>query len=49
MSVVSKNAHHVLCLKDGRIHCEGAPQDIVGGDMLKQIFGGEMGVYGHGH
>src|SRR5205807_8230588 len=25
MSVVSKLAHHVLCLKEGRIKCQGAP------------------------
>jgi zinc transport system ATP-binding protein len=49
MSVVSKNAHHVLCLKDGRIHCQGSPREIVDSDMLKQIFGAEMGIYGHAH
>ena len=49
MSVVSKNAHYVLCLKDGHIGCEGPPAEIVAGDMLKQIFGTEIRVYGHSH
>jgi len=49
MNVVSKYADHVLCLKDGHIHCQGSPRDIVAGDMLKQIFGAEIRVYGHAH
>ncbi len=49
MNVVSKHAHHVLCLKDGRVHCEGPPQEIVSGKMLAQIFGEQSGVYAHQH
>lgn len=49
LSVVSQHAHHVLCLKDGRIQCEGPPQEVVTDRMLSQIFGAEMGVYAHRH
>ncbi len=49
LSVVSKHAHHVLCLKDGRIQCQGPPQEIVAGQMLKEIFGGETALYLHPH
>jgi len=47
MSVVSKHAHHVLCLKDGRVHCQGTPQEIVTNEMLAQTFGLEKSVYTH--
>jgi ABC-type Mn2+/Zn2+ transport system ATPase subunit len=47
LSVVSKHAHHVLCLKDGKIQCEGPPQAILTGEVLAQTFGHEMSVYSH--
>lgn len=49
MNVVSKHAHYVLCLKDGRIHCEGSPQEIVTEKMLSETFGAEKVIYVHGH
>lgn len=49
LSVVSQHAHHVLCLKDGLIICQGPPQEIVTGEMLTQTFGTETGVYAHRH
>lgn len=49
LSVVSQHAHHVLCLKDGQIICQGPPQEIVTGEMLTQTFGAETGVYAHRH
>ncbi len=49
MDVVSKHAHHVLCLKEGRIHCQGAPSEVVAGEMLAQIFGLGKTVYAHHH
>jgi zinc transport system ATP-binding protein len=49
LSVVSKYAHHVLCLKDGLVQCEGTPQEIFSGEMMAQIFGAEKGVYAHRH
>ena len=49
LSVVSKHAHHVLCLKDGTLQCEGTPHDILNGEMLRATFGGDRGVYAHEH
>ena len=49
LSVVSKQAHHVLCLKDGCIQCEGPPREILTGEMLAQTFGADAGVYAHHH
>jgi zinc transport system ATP-binding protein len=49
LSVVSRHAHHVICLKDGRVRCEGRPEEIVAGEMLDEIFGQEKGVYAHRH
>lgn len=50
MSVVSKLAHHVLCLEGGRIKCQGAPTDIMTAEMMAQTFGANMAVYAHhGH
>jgi zinc transport system ATP-binding protein len=47
IGVVSKMAHHVMCLQDGRIQCEGPPQDI--GEMLAQTFGADKGLFAHSH
>jgi zinc transport system ATP-binding protein len=49
LSVVSHHAHNVLCLKDGLIHCQGHPKDILTGEMMEQIFGADKGVYAHSH
>lgn len=46
LSIVSKHAHHVLCLKDGRIQCQGTPKEILG--SLRQTFG-DKGIFGHNH
>jgi zinc transport system ATP-binding protein len=48
--VVSRYAHHVLCLKDGYIKCQGPPQQALTPAMIAEVFGAEMGVYAHhGH
>ncbi len=47
--VVDRMADHVLCLKDGRIACEGPPRDIMNEHMLEQIFGSHKGFYDHHH
>jgi zinc transport system ATP-binding protein len=49
INVVSMHADHVLCLKDGRIQCQGPPQEIVTQEMLSQTFGEDRGLYGHHH
>ncbi len=49
LSVVSKHAHHVLCLKDGNLQCEGTPREIINGEMLRDTFGGDRGLYDHHH
>lgn len=49
LSVVSRHAHHVLCLKDGRIQCEGSPQTTTTREMLEHTFGAGAGVYTHHH
>lgn len=48
-NVVDRMAHHVLCLKDGRIACQGPPREIINENMLEQIFGSRKGFYDHHH
>jgi ABC-type hemin transport system ATPase subunit len=38
-----------LCLKDGRIHCEGTPQEINTPQTLHQIFGKDSSLFAHEH
>jgi zinc transport system ATP-binding protein len=47
LSMVSRVAHHVLCLKDGRIECQGAPRELLTGDLLARVFGPETGLFVH--
>ena len=47
-SMVDEHAHHVLCLKDGRIQCEGPPKAI-SPEVLAATFGSEIGVFAHHH
>lgn len=50
VGVVSKLAHHVLCLKEGRIKCQGAPTAIMTNEMLAETFGLDKAVFvHHGH
>lgn len=49
LSVVTEHAHHVLCLKDGRIQCQGPPREVLSGEMLAETFGLEKGVFHHHH
>jgi zinc transport system ATP-binding protein len=49
VSVVSRLAHHVLCLEGGRIQCQGPPGDIINEEMLARIFGSRKSIYGHHH
>jgi zinc transport system ATP-binding protein len=47
LSVVSRYAHQVLCLNDGRIQCTGDPREVLTGEMVAHIFGEHKGVYTH--
>jgi zinc transport system ATP-binding protein len=50
LSVVSRLAHHVLCLSDGRIECQGRPEEILSREALARTFGADKTVYvHHGH
>jgi zinc transport system ATP-binding protein len=49
LSVVSKHADQVLCLKDGTLQCEGTPRDMLNGEMLRATFGDDRGLYAHEH
>jgi zinc transport system ATP-binding protein len=49
LSVVSRMAHHVLCLEGGRIQCQGSPRDIVNEEMLGHTFGSDKALYKHHH
>ncbi len=49
LSVVSRMAHHVLCLEGGRIQCQGSPREIVNEEMLNHTFGSRKALYEHHH
>jgi ABC-type cobalamin/Fe3+-siderophores transport system ATPase subunit len=48
-SMVSQHVHHVLCLKDGTIQCQGPPHAILNPETLRQVFGAETAVFAHRH
>jgi len=47
--MVRRQAHHVLCLKDGVIQCQGPPHAVLDDGVLKQTFGRSAGEYIHHH
>lgn len=49
LSVVSKHTHHVLCMQDGQIKCQGGPQDIESGELLRETFGENAALFSHHH
>jgi zinc transport system ATP-binding protein len=49
LSMVSRHADHVLCLRDGTIRCQGPPAEILTPANLAQTFGTEMQIYSHHH
>ncbi|MFO0803506.1 MAG: metal ABC transporter ATP-binding protein [Gemmataceae bacterium] len=49
LSMVSRHAHHVLCLTDGKIQCEGTPHEILTPDNLAKTFGTDMQQFLHYH
>jgi len=49
VSVVSRHAHHVLCLRDGQVRCQGHPAEVTRPEMLEQVFGANQALYPHTH
>ena len=49
LSMVSQHAHHVLCLKNGQIACQGSPHEVMSSDALAQTFGTDKRIYEHHH
>lgn len=49
VSMVPKVAHHVLCVKDGLVHCQGTPQEVITPETLRAIFGKDQSVFAHEH
>jgi zinc transport system ATP-binding protein len=49
LTMVSRHADHILCLRDGGIQCEGSPQDILTPDNLAKTFGTDMQQFLHHH
>jgi zinc transport system ATP-binding protein len=48
LSTVGKHVHWVLCMKEGRVHCQGVPHEITT-EVLQQIFGTERSLFVHDH
>jgi zinc transport system ATP-binding protein len=48
-SVVHRMAHHVLCLRDGRIACEGPPEVVLSDEKMAETFGSGKALYSHHH
>ena len=49
LSIVSEHADYVLCLKDGKVQCQGSPQEVLTGEVLSTTFGTDKRVYQHHH
>lgn len=49
LSMVSRHSDQVLCLRDGKIQCQGPPQEILTPDNLAQTFGTDMQQFLHHH
>lgn len=49
LSVVSEHAHHVLCLTNGRIECQGPPGAVLTDEVIAKTFGQGKRVYAHMH
>jgi zinc transport system ATP-binding protein len=49
LTMVSRHADEVLCLRDGRIQCQGPPQDVLTPHNLAHTFGADMQQFLHHH
>ncbi|TIL84185.1 MAG: Fe3+-hydroxamate ABC transporter ATP-binding protein FhuC, partial [Mesorhizobium sp.] len=46
-NMAARYCDELIALKDGRLLTRGTPDQIMQGDVLKGIFGVEMGVFAH--
>lgn len=49
VSMVSKHAQQVLCIRDGRVHCQGPAHEISTPGALQEIFGKDQSIFVHEH
>jgi zinc transport system ATP-binding protein len=49
LQMVSRYVHHVLCLRDGLVQCQGPPQTALTPENMRAIFGAETGLFAHQH
>jgi zinc transport system ATP-binding protein len=49
LTMVSRHADEVLCLRDGRIQCQGPPREVLSPDNLAHTFGTDMQQFLHHH
>lgn len=49
VTMVGRMADRVLCLKDGVIHHQGPPQQVITPETLSEVFGPELGLFAHRH
>jgi len=48
-SIIHQHAHHVLCLRDGRIAHQGSPQAVITKETLEEVFGAGSMLFRHDH
>lgn len=49
LTMVSRVAEHVLCLRDGKIQCQGHPTVVLTDESMSTTFGADMRAIGHVH
>jgi zinc transport system ATP-binding protein len=49
VTMVGRMADRGLCLKDGVIHHQGPPQQVITPETLAEVFGPELGFFAHRH
>lgn len=47
LNMVGAHAHHILCLKDGAIACQGPPEEVLTPMNLSLVFGAETQLFHH--
>jgi zinc transport system ATP-binding protein len=49
VSMVSTRAHHILCVRDGRVQCQGEPSQVLTEEVLTRTFGTGQAIFAHRH